>query len=105
MDKDNIYGPLFETSLSRVLKAAPSRIGDALRNLLDAEVIPVEKLKVQVESHLKKVMALSETAEFVDLEGARKVAAGCLRLLAGITAETSAESCRLIQVAVRYFVD
>ncbi len=98
-------GPLFETPVDRVLAAVPASIAGLLRQYLDEPLRAPDELRTDVHAYLAKLESLSADMEFLDLALARRIAAACEALLTGVGSHGSEDAHRLVQIAVRYFIE
>lgn len=95
----------FETPITRVLAAAPREVAAILREMFERPPLDISTLKRNTQTHLERLEAAVDTHELLDITTARKVAAQCQALLDEVTTSTDPEHKRLIQVAVRYFIE
>ncbi len=98
-------GPLFETPVDRVLSAAPADVAKLLDRFLEEPLREITELRSEVRTYLEKLENLSGEEEFLDLQLARIIAAQCEALLVGLNSTSSEHARRLVQMAVRYFIE
>jgi len=95
---------LFDTPTERVLRALPASAATIFEGLLAENFIPARELRAQIPSYLAELEDATGTHEFLDIGLAKKVADQSLGLLDGIDIDTSEETRKLIQAAIRYFL-
>jgi hypothetical protein len=100
-----VPGPLFETPEDRVLTSAPAGAAGLLREYLKEPLREVSELREEVRSYLSHLEHLSTEAEFLDLTLARRIGAQCAALLEGLNPHGSEDAHRLVQAAIRYFIE
>ena len=97
--------------MSSAVYSAPRlpEIPDEARELFDRlwlePEMPVDLLRMQVQDYRQVVHLVGKERERIDVALADRIAQVCLQLLGEISRETPAHERRLIQVAVRYFVE
>ena len=96
---------LGRTSIDRVIKAAPAEVADLLRRFTREPLQEGSVLLGRVRAYLEELQHLSEESEFLDLVLARRVADQCESLIASLPTSGSEDAHRLVQAAVRYFVE
>jgi hypothetical protein len=90
-----------------LIELVGTEVRPIVRRLLAEPLVPVAKLRDDVEAHLESLTRDGGRQEALDLEEAQSIAARCLALLDRLTAAGIAAPKpmrRLVQVAARYFV-
>ncbi len=93
------------TPIDRVLEAASADVADLLRRFTQEPLQEGSVLLGKVRAYLEELQQLSEESEFLDLALARRIAAQCESLIASLATGGSEDAHRLVQAAVRYFVE
>ena len=105
MDSESTHREsLFDTPTERVLRALPASAAAIFEGFLAEGRVPATELRAQIPSYVAELELATRTQEFLDIGLAKKVANQCLGLLDGIDVDTSEETRKLIQAAVRYFL-
>ena len=94
-----------DTPIFRVLDAVPPAVAAVLRRLLSEPAREVATLREEIRSYVQELRDLNRDVEFLDFDLARQVATRCEALLDGITPASPPEIHRLVQAAVRYFIE
>ena len=89
----------------RVLAAIDPDAGELIRAYLDEPLVAPESLSDQMRIYFKQIEAAADHGQEVDLELLTELAVRCERLLDEIDERMPEEHQRLIQAAVRYFID
>ena len=89
----------------RVLAAIDPDAGDLIRTYLDEPLVAPEALSDQMRIYFKQVEAAADHGQAVDLELVTELTVRCERLLDEIDDRMPEEHQRLVQAAVRYFID
>ncbi len=97
-------GSLFDTPSERVLRALPAPVTSIVEGFLAEDLIPARDLRARIPAYIHELEQAKSAHEFLDIHLAKKLADQCLQLLDGIDIDTSAESRRLIQAAIQYFL-
>ncbi len=101
---DAPLGPLFSTSITRLLAAVPGEMRAVLKSLTGEPVMPIDELREELREYMLGVERCAEEVEFFDCETARRVGEKCETLLDALDSGGSEEHRCLIQLAVRYFI-
>lgn len=92
-------------TIGRVLGAIDPDTGDAICSFLDEPLVAPEDLAELTRVYFKQLEALAEDGEEIDLDQVIELAVRCERLLDVLDDSMPEDHQRLIQAAVRYFVD
>lgn len=74
------------------------------RNCIDARAKSADELEDEIHAYMDALQARAADAEFLDLETAARVAAGCRALLERLCRAPNPSLHRAVQAAVEYFV-
>jgi hypothetical protein len=94
-----------ESVTQRALGALDADTADVLRGFLAEPLMSADLLSEQARVYFKQVEAIANDGEVIDLELVADAAVRCERLLAEVDDDMPEEERRLIQAAVRYFVN
>jgi len=89
----------------KVLDSVDPDAADVIVSYLDDTLVAPEVLAEQTRLYFKEVEARAEGGEKIDIDLVTDLAVRCERLLDEVDDSTPEEHQRLIQAAVRYFVD
>lgn len=92
-------------TIGRVLGAIDPDAADAICIFLDEPLVAPEDLADLTRIYFKQLEALAEDGEEIDLDQVTELAVRCERLLDVLDDSMPEDHQRLIQAAVRYFVD
>lgn len=98
-------GPLFDSALDRLIREAPPEARTHLERLWSEPVKSIEGLRAEVVRYIQQLTELRSEYEFLDLATAQRIASQCLAHLSWLEDHNRPDPARLIQVAVRYFVE
>jgi hypothetical protein len=87
----------------QLLESLPADVGRLVRQYLDEPLRSADNLRQEMRSYLASVEELASHQEFIDTGLARLIARQCEELLDAFDARDP--ECRLIQAAVRYFIE
>ena len=104
MTESNL-GPLFETAVGRVLTAAPAAIKTVLDRYTNEPLLDPDQMAEQLTAYIQEIDRLSQEIEFFDSDTAKRVATRCGKLIATLCTDSKSDHRRLVQIAVRYFVE
>ncbi len=90
---------------ARVLAAIDPDTGEAICSFLDEPLVATEDLAELTRVYFKQLESLAETGEEIDLDRVIELAVRCERLLDELDDSMPEDHQRLIQAAIRYFVD
>ncbi len=91
--------------IDQVLGSIDADAADLLRGYVALPLVSEELLAEQVDAYLVQLDEFTSDGEIVDMELALDIARWCIRMLEEIGDETPDDAARLIQAAVRYFVN
>ena len=94
-----------ESPTQRVLGSIDPDAADMLRGYLALPLVSPDLLAEQVRQYLRQLEALADGGEVLDFELATDLASWSERLLDEIDDDMPDENARLVQAAVRYFVN
>lgn len=97
-------GEIGETT-ERVLDALDPDAADVILSFVTEPLVAPEVLAEQTRLYFKEVEAMADDGEAIDLELVTDLAVQCERLLDEMDDDMPEEHQRLIEAAVRYFVD
>lgn len=93
------------TSDMPYIPGIPDEARPLVDRLLREPPMPIGLLRMQVQDYRQVVHQAAREKEFVDVDLADHIADACLELLDGVTKGAPQVERRLVQVAIRYFVE
>ena len=93
------------TSDMPYIPGIPDEARPLVDRLLREPPMPIDLLRMQVQDYRQVVHQAAREKEFVDVDLADHIADACLELLDGVTQDAPQVERRLVQLAVRYFVE